>query len=463
MALQMCEKLQRYTWPLKVEVTSKAPMNWFMAPLLASTGTLGTFVPLSASSARTTSVYHPSPAVNPASVLECGGLPPLLQLQPCSRLTYFPAHSFSKGDIDFLMQPNPKSHPAVTAAGIVAILFAAVGVLSAILVEISLFAVSRMASTNQGVPFPEAARAMASLTWLFLFLLAIFGIFVGANILRRRNWARISILIWGGLMAFFSAITMAVTLLVMDQLPSVMPHAAEAAPVLAVMKWVLAVFYAIPLGVGIWWLILFTRKAVVEEFNPPLARLHPGKTLDASGFPQEPPPPPSYVPGGPACPLPLLIIAGLDIFSGVSMLTFLFIPYSFISAIPFFVFGHAFHGGLALVFLVLFGVVYAVCGVGIIKLKPWALDPLIWCKALFFLSGVVTFLNPQFMPAMREAIAKMMPTNPEIPVNLWPFSDTYFKSMMAFGFAFALAMLALLIVYRKRYLEAARINNPAAS
>src|SRR5271165_4150981 len=204
-------------------------MNWFMAPLLASIGTLGTFAPLSASSARTTSVEYHSPTVNPAPGMECGGLPPLLRLQPCSRLTYFPAHSFSKGDIDFLMQPNPKSHPAVTAAGIVAILFAAVGVLSAILVEISLFAVSRMASTNQGVPFPEAARAMASLTWLFLFLLAIFGIFVGANILRRRNWARISILIWGGLMAFFSAISMVATFFIMSFLPPTLPNAAEAA------------------------------------------------------------------------------------------------------------------------------------------------------------------------------------------------------------------------------------------
>src|SRR5208337_2055879 len=67
MAFQMCEKLQRYTWPLKVEVTSNAPMNWFMAPLLASTGRLGTFAPLPASSARRTSVQYPLPTVNPAA------------------------------------------------------------------------------------------------------------------------------------------------------------------------------------------------------------------------------------------------------------------------------------------------------------------------------------------------------------------------------------------------------------
>jgi hypothetical protein len=379
------------------------------------------------------------------------------------RWAHFPARSFSKGDIAFLMQPNAKSHPAVTAAGVVAILFGALGALGAIFVEASMLLVSRIASANKDVPFPGVARAMASVTWLFLFLLAIFAIFVGAGILRLRNWARISILIGGGLMTFFSAITMVATFFVMNNLPPTLPNAAETAPFLAVFKWVLALFYAIPFGVGIWWLILFTRRAVVDDFNPPFARLHPGKTLDASGFPQETPPPPSYVPGGPACPLPLLIIAGLDIFSGVSMLTLLVIPYSFISAIPLFLFGHAFHGGFTLVFFVLLGVVYAVCGVGIIKLKPWALDPLIWCQALFFLSGIVTFLNPQFKPAMREAIAKMMPANPELPAISFPFSDTYFKSMMAFGYVFGGVLLVILIVYRKRFLEAARAKNPAAS
>ena len=368
------------------------------------------------------------------------------------------------------MQPILKSRPAVTAAGIVAIVFGAFGVLMAIIVELSMLAVSRIAPTAEGVPFPEAVRAMASVTWLFLFLLAVFGIFVGAGILRRRNWARISILIWGGLMAFFSAITMVATFFVMSYLPPALPNAAEAAPVLAVMKWVLTLFYAIPLGVGIWWLILFTRKSVVHDFSPLLARLHPGKTLDASGFPQEPPSPPSYVPGGPTCPLPLLIIAGLDIFSAVSMLTLLIVPYSLISSVPIFLFGHAFYGRIpVMLFFVLLGVVYAVCGVGIIKLKPWALDSLIGCQALFFLSGIVTFLNPQFMSTMKEAIAKTMPKIPNLPAgvdlppNVFPFTDTYFKAMMAFGFLFAAAMLAVLIVYRKRFLEAARAKNLAAS
>jgi hypothetical protein len=367
------------------------------------------------------------------------------------------------------MEPIPKSHPAVTAAGIVAIVFAVFGVLMAILVEVSMVFVSRIAPESKSAPMPEAVRAMASIIWLFLLALNVFAIFVGANVLRRRNWARITILIWGGLMTFFSAVSIVTTLLVLTYMPSTMPNAGDVASVMAVMKWVLALFYAIPLGVGIWWLILFTRKAVVEEFNPLSARLHPGKTLDASGFPQEPPEAPSYVPGGPACPLPLIIIAGLDILSGASTLGILLIPFSLLSSIPMFLFGHVFYGGASLVFLVLLGIVYLVCGIGIIRLKPWALDPLIWFKALLTFSGIVTIFNPHFMPMMREAIAKMipkftgeLPANAQIPTNLFPFSDTYFKAMMSFGILFAVAMLAILIFYRKKFLEAARAKQALA-
>jgi len=360
------------------------------------------------------------------------------------------------------MEPIPKSHPAVTAAGIVAILFGAFGVLMAILLEISLRYVSHIHSEGMGAPMPEAVRTMTNFVWLFILALAVLAIFIGVFILRRRNWARVTILIWGGLMAFFCAITIAIMLFLIPHLPSTMPDGSVAPPLMASVKWVAALIYAVPLAVAIWWLVLFTRKAVVEEFNPLAARLHPGKTLDASGFPQGSPAVPSYVPGGLACPLPLIIIAGLDILGGASTLLLLFFPSSFMSTIPVFLFGHVFYGKFVLLAYALIGIVYLVCGIGVIRLKPWALDPLIWFQVVFALSGVVTLLNPHFMPLMKEAMAKMMPANAQIPTNMFMFSDTYLKFMMGFGFLFGAAMLAILIFYRKRFLEAARAKHSLA-
>jgi len=55
------------------------------------------------------------------------------------------------------------------------------------------------------------------------------------------------------------------------------------------------------------------------------------------------------------------------------------------------------------------GLIYAVCGIGILKLKPLALDTLIVVKLLFLASGIVSLFSPQFIPAMLEAISRVSP------------------------------------------------------
>src|SRR5713226_3661443 len=46
MPFHMCEKRHGYVCPLNLEVTSKAPMNWLIAPVFASTGRVVTQSPL---------------------------------------------------------------------------------------------------------------------------------------------------------------------------------------------------------------------------------------------------------------------------------------------------------------------------------------------------------------------------------------------------------------------------------
>jgi hypothetical protein len=97
------------------------------------------------------------------------------------------------------MLPRRESLPAVTAAAVVAIIFGAFGVLGGLLIEASMLLMPE-ARTSAGRPaIPPGARTMAGIVWLFLIAVAVFGIFVGVGIVRRRNWARISLLVWGGL------------------------------------------------------------------------------------------------------------------------------------------------------------------------------------------------------------------------------------------------------------------------
>jgi len=84
------------------------------------------------------------------------------------------------------MEPKPPL-PSVTAAGIVAILFGAFGMLMGILVELSLAVSSRFSSAERGAPLAAPSKAFSQVLWLFLIALAVYEILVGAGILRRRN------------------------------------------------------------------------------------------------------------------------------------------------------------------------------------------------------------------------------------------------------------------------------------
>src|SRR5207249_10125976 len=103
-----------------------------------------------------------------------------------------------------------------------------------------------------------------------------------------------------------------------------MPHTTrnpQAANVLIAMKFFMLVFYGIPFGVAVWWVILFSRPRVVAAFGAP-STMVPGApvqcAVDASGFPVPVPSglmPIPVVPKKPSCPVPLLIVAGFLLFS----------------------------------------------------------------------------------------------------------------------------------------------------
>ena len=92
-------------------------------------------------------------------------------------------------------------------------------------------------------------------------------------------WASVSFAAGIGL------ITIPVLFFVFSAMPGMMPKEADAAPVLSVMKWISVLLYGIPLGVGIWWLVLFTRPRVAAAFSDPPGLASYPPTMDVSGFP----------------------------------------------------------------------------------------------------------------------------------------------------------------------------------
>jgi len=354
------------------------------------------------------------------------------------------------------MLPQRESLPAVTAAGVIAIIFALLGVLGGLLVEVSMLLIPDV-QTSAGRPaIPPGTRAMGGIVWFFMIAVCVFGIFVGAGVLRRRNWARISIIVWAAFMTVVSAITIPVLFLVFNAMPGMMPANANVAPVMSFMKWFIVLFYGIPLGVGTWWLVLFTRPRVSAAFTPPaqaLATYPPPTTVDVSGFPLPAPVTAPLLAPKPACPLPLMILAGFLIFSALSMLLIVLVPVT--GSMPFFFFGHFYSGLTAKFILGLMGLVYGTGGVGMFKLKPWALHTVLGFQLVFLLNGTLSILNPRFLTVMQEAMQQSYAENPALAGGNPFLTSSLLQTFMIIGLCFGAAIVAVMLFYRSRFLEAA--------
>lgn len=347
---------------------------------------------------------------------------------------------------------NRESLPAVTAAAVIAIVFSLFGVLGSLLAAFSLLVMPGMPAGGGAPPLPPGVRTMSAAVMFFMLALALFGIFVGVGIFRRRNWARIAILIWGGFMTFVCVGALAFSFVIFSVLPAQLSNVSANDPgsLLLIMRIFFFVFYGIPACVGIWWLVLFSRTRVAEAFTNSGQHVH---AMDASGFPQPDIPTAAQQQKRPSCPLPLAIVAGFFIFGAVCVTIFVFVPLP--SDMPFFIFGHAFAGAAGRFILILFGLVSGVAGVGILKLKPWALYTEIIFQCVGLSNCAVTFLSPSYAPAMRAAMEKMYSQNPAF-AGANPFlSDTYFRSIMIFATVFGGAVLLVLLWQRSRFLEQA--------
>src|SRR5262249_15353798 len=110
------------------------------------------------------------------------------------------------------MVPQRESLPAVTAAGVVAIVFASFGILGTALVQLGIWVNPDFNATPGHAAIPPGVRPLLAVTYLFFLGVSVGQLIVGIHVLRRRNWARIAILVWAALMAAFCVLIVAVML-----------------------------------------------------------------------------------------------------------------------------------------------------------------------------------------------------------------------------------------------------------
>jgi hypothetical protein len=273
------------------------------------------------------------------------------------------------------------SKTPASASVIVAAVFAILaGLITLLMMSLGFFGIL-LGTTQDAVPELPAFVRSATLAFLaFLVCLSVFGIATGIGLILLRNWARISVLIWGGFSVFFGVLGIPIILFMSLPPPPDVPNLSPASMQMA--RLFLAFMYGIPLIVGLWWLILFNRKAVKAQFAGIAGALD------------------QTVPQKPRCPVPVAVLAGLYITAAAHIVILPFLPFS----MPLILFGHLFQGNIGTLFYALNCLVLAVVGVSLLKLKPWAYHLTMGLNLFWFASGIGTILHPNYFSQMASII-----------------------------------------------------------
>lgn len=326
---------------------------------------------------------------------------------------------------------EPSSSPrsgSVTAAAVIAILGSILLLLCAVFGLLGVIMMQNMPGSPTAQQPPEL-RYAGFVGVAFIAAGGVWGLVSGVGLLRYRNWARISTLVWSGLTVPF------VTLALLFSLTIKFPAAPGAAPGAdAAVRGFLVIFYALPIAIGIWWLILFTRKPTVAMFAGSSISVGAGALLDASGFPA--------TPLRRHVPLPISIVGWFLIVSGVLAPLF-----SFLQPPAFVFFGHILRGPGAEFVMVVSWISCLAGAIGLLKLKPWSFWLVLFSQGFWMLSGTISLLNPDYDSLMKQLMASSrFAGNPQSPI---------FSNFHTFGVFILLCVaipLVTILYYRAQFL-----------
>jgi hypothetical protein len=202
-----------------------------------------------------------------------------------------------------------------------------------------------------------------------MMMLALFagGIATGIGLLRRRLWARLSILVFSGalvLMFGFSALTILFT---------PFPQSGFAPAVAVALKAGILIFYGLFALLGAGWLYFFNRKTIQQQFEPP------------------------------ARALSVKVIGGFFLLSAAGMLIVAFLPAPanllglIIVGVP----GHVLNAACAGIALV--------TGVGLLRPKRWARNVAIGFCVFYGVSSLLFIALPGYPQRLSASLALLPP------------------------------------------------------
>ena len=240
------------------------------------------------------------------------------------------------------------SKPAgVTASAIVAIIGS-----TFIMVVGSLMVVALLIETPQGKPPISVPLGVAVAAMYMMF--AGLGIWTSIGLFRLRPWARTSMIVFAGFLGVIALFGLAMT--IAGPMPATSGQG---------FRLGLAVLFAIPLAISVWWLIQFNTRSTKAAFAASAPDTESRR------------------------PASITIIAWMSIAGGVSCVFAIF------ARAPLFLLGATLTGSVAGVLYALFGALSLFIGKGLLDLREEArILGIGWCGVTFVHMGLVTLVPP---------------------------------------------------------------------
>jgi len=352
----------------------------------------------------------------------------------------------------------PPHSDAVNIAAIVLFIGSALLLLLAVIMSLT-----ALGPPPPGIAFPFRGM-LIGIGFLYL-LISAWGFITGVAVIQRRPWGRILMIVTGALGVAFSVLGsfgVIVGTFVTQSTPQMPPSAARGALITG------SAIVGIPLGISIWWLVLFTRPRVTLEFAAP--SVDPAPVLLAATVPQQeftPAPHASFAMA--EIPLSIRIVAVVEIlFAALRLFGPLYSQLTNLK-VPILVFGFLVHGWGVNAFYILSAIIPIVFCVAIFRRKFWGLDALavfllaeMANLALMIVSPARVRLNAELEGQMQRLMGQMsLPQGSPPP---FPFAHVNQFQDIAFGISilFYAAMFYFLLTRRKAFRAACAARPEAA-
>jgi hypothetical protein len=254
---------------------------------------------------------------------------------------------------------------------------------------------------SKDFPLPAVyLKAFMMLMPLVYVLPAVWGICTGIGLLRLKNWARISIIVFAGLLAAFGLFgafgALVVALVKLPSTPDVDPAA------MTMVRIFMVLFAMVQLGLGAWWLFFFNRATVRSQFQRQPALFAGAGTQ--SVLPAPPPAPVLLAPPGPTNAASPSRPISVTIIAWYLLLGCALIPTNLALHTPAILFTSLLTGWTAAVYYLVLVAVQIYVGIGLLRLQPAARLVGMGYFLVSFLSSAVF----NFAPGGQARVAKLI-------------------------------------------------------